>query len=400
MSSNTVLNKKNTILLILGIIFISSSLRSPLTSVGPIISYIREGLTISNVLAGFITTIPLLAFAVISPFAPKVARRFGMELTLFFSIILLTGGIIIRSLGTTSLLLIGTALIGIAISFGNVLMPSLIKLKFPLQIGLLTAIFTVSMNLTAGIGAGISYPIAEGTAYGWQGALGCWVILAIIAIFVWIPQIRKREENVEVRKISSTKKAKSILYNPLTWTITLSMGLQSLIFYTTAAWLPEILQSEGMKAEQSGWMLSIMQFSQLPMTFIIPIIAGRLKDQRILVVVYTALYLIGFIGLLSGPASLTVVWMIFLGLAGGASFGLVMMFFSLRSRTPIEAAELSGTAQSIGYLLAALGPVFFGYIHDETSSWFVPKILFIVIIVLLFFAGIHAGRDRFVSSEN
>jgi CP family cyanate transporter-like MFS transporter len=256
------------------------------------------------------------------------------------------------------------------------------------------------MNLTAGIGAGISYPIAEGTAYGWQGALGCWVILAIIAIFVWIPQIRKREENVEVRKISSTKKAKSILYNPLTWTITLSMGLQSLIFYTTAAWLPEILQSEGMKAEQSGWMLSIMQFSQLPMTFIIPIIAGRLKDQRILVVVYTALYLIGFIGLLSGPASLTVVWMIFLGLAGGASFGLVMMFFSLRSRTPIEAAELSGTAQSIGYLLAALGPVFFGYIHDETSSWFVPKILFIVIIVLLFFAGIHAGRDRFVSSEN
>lgn len=399
MSTNTALNKKNKILLILGIIFISSTLRSPLTSVGPIISYIRDGLAISNVLAGFITTIPLLAFAIISPFAPKVARRFGMELTLFFSILLLAGGIIIRSLGTTTLLLIGTALIGIAISFGNVLMPSLIKLKFPLQIGLLTAIFTVFMNLTAGIGAGVSYPIAEGTAYGWQGALGCWVILAVIAIIVWIPQIRKKEENLEVRKINTTKKSKSILLNPLTWTITLSMGFQSLIFYTTAAWIPEILQSEGMKAEQSGWMLSILQFSQLPMTFIIPIIAGRLKNQRILVVVYTALYLIGFIGLLSGPASLTVVWMIFLGLAGGASFGLVMMFFSLRSRTPIEAAELSGTAQSIGYLLAAIGPVFFGFIHDETASWFVPKILFIVIIVLLFFAGMHASRDRYVSSE-
>ncbi|QFF98609.1 MFS transporter [Psychrobacillus glaciei] len=400
MSTKTETNKKTTILLILGIIFISSSLRSPLTSVGPIISFIRDGLGISNVLAGFITTIPLLAFAIFSPLAPKIARRFGMELTLFFSILLLTAGIIIRSLGTTSLLLIGTALIGIAISFGNVLMPSLIKLKFPLQIGLLTAIFTVSMNLTAGIGAGVSYPIADGTKYGWQGALGCWAILAIIATIVWIPQIRKSKENTETRKISSTKKAKSILLNPLTWTITLCMGLQSLIFYTTAAWIPEILQSEGMQAEQSGWMLSIMQFSQLPMTFIIPIIAGRLKDQRILVVVYTALYLIGFIGLLAGPASLTLVWMIFLGLAGGASFGLVMMFFSLRSRTPIEAAELSATAQSIGYLLAAIGPVVFGFIHDETASWFVPKILFIVFILVLFVSGMHAGRDRFVSNEN
>ncbi|WP_391208783.1 CynX/NimT family MFS transporter [Psychrobacillus sp. L4] len=400
MSTKTETRKKNTILLILGIIFISSTLRSPLTSVGPIISYIKDGLAISNVLAGFITTIPLLAFAVISPFAPKIARRFGTEMTLFLSILLLIGGIIIRSLGTTTLLLIGTALIGIAISFGNVLMPSLIKLKFPLQVGLLTGVFTVFMNLTAGIGAGVSYPIAEGTTFGWQGALGCWVILAIIAVIVWIPQITKRKENMEIQKVSSTNKSKSILYSPLTWTITLCMGLQSLIFYTTAAWLPEILQSEGMKAEQSGWMLSIMQFAQLPMTFLIPIIAGRLKDQRILVVLYTALYLIGFIGLLSGPASLTIVWMIFLGLAGGASFGLVMMFFSLRSRTPIEAAELSGTAQSIGYLLAAIGPVFFGFIHDETASWFIPKILFIVIILVLFASGMQAGRDRFVSKEN
>ncbi|MER2237766.1 MAG: MFS transporter, partial [Psychrobacillus sp.] len=324
-------NKKSIALLIIGIIFISSTLRAPLTAVGPIISYIRDGLDISNVLAGFITTIPLLAFAVISPFAPRVARRFGMEMTLFLAILLLAFGIAIRSTGTPFFLLFGTALIGIAIAFGNVLIPSFIKLKFPLQIGLLTGIFTVSMNLSAGIGAGISYPIAEGSFLGWQGALGIWSILAIIACLVWVPQIKQRQQIVLDVPDTTPIKAKSILKSPLTWSITLCMGFQSLIFYTTAAWIPEILQTQGMEAGKSGWMLSTMQFSQLPMTFLIPILAGRMKDQRILVAVFSICYLIGFIGLLYGSLSLAILWMVFLGLGGGASFGLVMMFFSLRS---------------------------------------------------------------------
>lgn len=398
MLTNQETNKKTIALLIIGIIFISTTLRAPLTAVGPIISYIRDGLAISNVLAGFITTIPLLAFAIISPFAPKIARRFGMEMTLFLAILLLAIGIIIRSLGTPFFLLLGTALIGIAIAFGNVLIPSFIKLKFPLQLGLMTGVFTVSMNLSAGIGAGISYPIADGTSYGWQGALGFWSVLAIVACIIWLPQI-KQKQIVVASPTTKVVKAKSIFKSPLTWTITLCMGLQSLIFYTTAAWIPEILQTKGMDAESSGWMLSFMQFAQLPMTFLIPILAGRLKDQRILVALFTVFYLIGFTGLLFGDISLSLLWMITLGLGGGASFGLVMMFFSLRSRTPMEAADLSGVAQSIGYLLAAVGPVFFGFIHDETGSWYTPMILFIATVVLLFLAGMHAGRDRYVSEE-
>ncbi|MDI2588486.1 MFS transporter [Psychrobacillus sp. NEAU-3TGS] len=391
-------NKTTTLLLILGIIFIATTLRSPLTSVGPIIAYIKDGLAISNVLAGFITTIPLIAFAIISPVAPKIARRFGIELTLFLSILLLAFGIIVRSLGNTSLLLIGTALIGTSIAFGNVLLPSLIKLKFPLQVGLMTAAFTLSMNFSASIGAGISYPIAENTTLGWQGALGCWAILSAIAALIWLPQIKNSKRIAEKTESLASSRSKSILYNPITWTVTLCMGLQSLIFYTTAAWIPEILQSQGIRADKAGWMLSLMQFAQLPLTFITPILAGRMKDQRLLVALFTVLYLIGFGGLLYGNAYFTVLWMIFLGLAGGSSFSLAMMLFSLRTHTPMESAELSGTAQSFGYLLAAIGPVLFGYLHDVTASWSVPIILFMVATILLFVSGMHAGKEGFVSS--
>ncbi len=184
--------KGKTLLLVIGVIFIASTLRMPLTVVGPIISFIREGLGISNVLAGFLTTIPLLAFAIISPFAPVVARKLGLELTLFLSTILLAFGIITRSLGTTALLVLGTVLIGVAISFGNVLIPGLLKLKFPYHVGLLMAFFTVSMNLSAGVGAGVSYPVAN-SFLGWQGALAIALILVVFTIIVWIPQLKSNK---------------------------------------------------------------------------------------------------------------------------------------------------------------------------------------------------------------
>ena len=382
-----------TLLLVFGIIFIASTLRMPLTVVGPSISFIREGLGISNVLAGFLTTIPLLAFAVVSPFAPVVARKFGLELTLLLSTSLLALGIVLRSLGTTELLVFGTVLIGVAISFGNVLIPGLLKLKFPYHVGLLMACFTMSMNLSAGIGAGISYPVAS-SSFGWQGALALSIILVIITILIWIPQLKFNKPEPTM----ATKKDRLPLWkSPVTWAVTGAMGLQSLVFYTTAAWIPDIYIAQGLPADRAGWMFSIMQFSQIPMALLTPIIAGKMTSQRPLVLVFTSFYLIGFIGLAMEWTSLAVLWMILLGLAGGASFALAMMFFTLRTRTAYEAADLSGFAQSVGYLLAASGPILFGYLHDLLGGWDIAGWLFIIVVLLLFVSSMRASKNEYVN---
>ena len=382
-----------TLLLVIGIIFIASTLRMPLTTVGPSISFIREGLGISNILAGFLTTIPLLAFAVVSPFAPVVARKFGLELTLLLSTILLAIGIVLRSLGTTELLVFGTVLIGVAISFGNVLIPGLLKLKFPYHVGLLMACFTMSMNLSAGIGAGISYPVAN-SSFGWQGALALSIILVIITVLIWLPQLKFNKPEPTV---ASTKESLPLWKSPVTWAVTGAMGLQSLLFYTTAAWIPDIYIAQGLPADRAGWMFSAMQFSQIPMAILTPIIAGKMKSQRPLVLVFTSFYLIGFIGLAMEWTSLAVVWMIFLGLAGGASFALAMMLFTLRTRTAYEAADLSGFAQSFGYLLAASGPILFGYLHDSLGGWDIASWLFIVVVLLLFVSSMRASKNEYVN---
>lgn len=388
----------STLVFVVAIIFLASTLRSPLTGVGPVISSIRDGLGISNVLAGFLTTIPLLAFAVVSPFAPRISRRIGMEYTLFYSIILLTIGIILRSLGTTSLLIFGTVLIGVAISFGNVLVPSFFKLKYPLHIGLLTGIYTVSMNISAAVSVGISNPIAKNTSWGWQGALSISIILTLIALVIWLPLLRG--EKVDLKTTANNSKANTpeikIWKKPLAWAIAIAMGFQSLLFYCSVSWLPEILVSQGYDSDKAGLLTSVMQMSQIPMTFLIPIFAEKLRSQRPFVYMFTILYIIGFVGLFLELTDFTVLWMICIGLAGGASFGVLMMIFTLRTQTAYEAAQISGFAQSIGYLLAAAGPVLFGFLHDVTGSWNSPNILFIVAALILFLTAFISAKDRYL----
>ena len=383
--------RKKLILLIIGVILIGANLRAPLTSVGPLVSSIRDSLGMTNAAAGTITTVPLLAFACLSPFVPLLSRRFGTELVLLSSLIILTAGILLRSIAGIGTLFLGTILLGLSIAVCNVLLPSLIKHKFPGNLGVMTGVYSVSMNLCGAIASGISVPIASSAGLGWKGALGCWGILSLIAFVMWIPQMRGRELPVRTPGADGGKKS-SLLRSPLAWKVTMFMGLQSLIFYTVIAWLPEILQQNGLSSSRAGWMLSLMQFSLLPITFIVPIAAAKMKNQRALAGLTALFFFIGIAGVLCGSPSLTPLWVILIGIAGGCAFSLAMLFFSLRTRHVHEAAALSGMAQSFGYLLAAFGPLVFGLLHDITHGWTVPLFMLIAVSVLIFIFGVGAGK--------
>lgn len=385
-------------MMIVGIIVIAFNLRAPLTSVGTLVGFIRDDLHISNTLAGMITTLPLLAFALFSPIVPKLGRKFGAEVIILISIIFLTIGVMLRSLSGVAPLYIGTAVLGLAISVSNVLLPSLIKREFPTQIGLMTGVYSISMNLLGAIASGISVPIAVGLGFGWQGALGIWGILSFVSILIWFPQIKRHSVKTATVHHRTADSKVNLWRSALAWQVTLFMGLQSTLFYVLIAWLPEILTEQGISSDQSGWLLSIMQLALLPFTFIVPIIAGRMSSQRLLVTIMGALLLTGTLGLLYGSSSFIVLWIIILGIGSGFAFGLAMMFFGLRTDTAQQAAELSGMAQSIGYLLAAIGPTLFGYLHDATNSWTTPLFLLVGASVLLFFFGLGAGRNRSIGS--
>ena len=375
-----------TVLLLIGILIFAANLRAPLTAVGPLVPIIRDHFMISNTAIGTLTTLPLLAFALISPISPKIANRFGMERTIFVSIIILMLGIMIRSLSGTSTLFIGTIFIGIAIAFGNVLLPGLIKLTFPFRIGLLTGLYAVCMNIFAAISTGISVPLSNMKLSGWQGALGIWALLAVIAIFLWLPRVKHPAQLSDYDVDQEYKKVN--FWKSLTaWQITLFMGIQSLMYYTIMTWLPDILLTQGYNVSEAGWLLSLMQFSLIPLTFIMPVIAGKMKNQVVLAAMVGSFFIIGVIGFLSGNSIFIILSVILWGAACGGAFSLSMIFFTLRTKDAYEASDLSGMAQSMGYLLAAAGPVIFGGLHDLFDTWISPLVLLLILAVIILVCG-------------
>jgi MFS transporter, CP family, cyanate transporter len=385
-------------LLILGIVLLAANLRPALTGVAPLIGQIRADTGMSNGEAGLLTTLPLLAFGLLSPVAPRVARRFGMERVLLAGLLVLVAGILLRWAGAVAALFLGTVVLGAAIAVANVLLPSLVKREFPEQAGLMTSVYSTSLGISAAFAAGVSVPLAQLAGIGWRGALAVWAIPALLAGVAWLPQLGRSDRPADPSPRGSPG-VRDLWRSPLAWQVTLFMGLQSLAYYVTLTWLPEILQAEGMGAARAGWMLGLSQAVAIVTMFLAPMIAGRRPSQRGVVVVAVGTSGVGALGLLVAGSTASTLWVVLLGLGQGASFSLALTFFALRSPDPGHAAALSGMAQSVGYLLAAGGPFLFGVLRDVTGAWKVPLALLLTITICLLIAGIGAARDAHVGAS-
>jgi CP family cyanate transporter-like MFS transporter len=389
--------RARTLLLTAGIILLALNLRACITAVGPLTPFIRSATGLPDVLLGLLTALPLLAFGAISPLAPRLARRWGLEGMLLASLLGLTAGILLRSLALPGLLFLGTALLGAAIALSNVLLPALIKRDFPQQIGLLTGVYSTLLGAGGAIADGVSIPLAQGAQLGWAGSLAFWALPAALTALLWLPLVRGHIGPDVTR--AGARSGRRLWRSPLAWQVTFFMGLQSLTFYILIAWFPVIFQGQGLSAVTVGWVLSLLQFVGVLSSFLTPLLALRIRNQRLLVAVVALLSLSAYAGILSSAHGLIVLWCILLGLAQGAYLSLALLFFILRTPDTRAAAELSGMAQSMGYLLAATGPLLFGGLHDLTHGWVVPLLALCGVILLLFAAGMGAGRDRVVALE-
>ena len=383
-------------LLVMGIILVAFNLRPTITSVGPLIGMIQKDVGLAHWSAGLLMSLPLIVFAVMSPIVPRLAGRFSNETTLLFGLIILLIGIVVRSIPIAFFLFTGTILIGLGIATGNVLLPAVAKDKFPQKFGLMTSIYSTSMGLIASLASGVSIPFATGLNLGWQGALIVWGIPVILAILVWSFLAKANHGSQRfIQKVNSH--SNQVWSSPLAWQIAIFMGFQSFLFYVTISWLPEILLSHGMSMSTAGWLLSFNQIVGLPASFIIPVLAGRFRSQVWFSFSLSLFALVGYGGLLLGTSyPILIISIILIGISLGGSFPLALSYIGLRSRSAVQAAELSGMAQSTGYILAAAGPLLIGYLFDQTHRWTTPLITLIVVSVIVMLFGMLSGRNRYV----
>lgn len=389
--------------MLVGILLLAANLRPAITSVAPLIGIIRSDTGISNGVAGLLTALPLLAFGVLSPAAPWFGRRFGTGRVLLGGMILLAAGILLRSAGPPLALFTGTVVVGGAIVLGNVLLPSLVKSEFPERVGVMTSVYTTTIGLVAAFAAGASFPLYSLEGIGWRGALALWAIPALLGAAAWtlvLIRLRRNGSPATSPVMRVARRGGNLLRSPLAWQVTGFMGLQSLTYYATLTWLPEILRAEGVSVAGAGWLLALSQFVAIPAMTVAPVIAGRRPSQRSIVATAVGLSGLGTLGLLVAGDTAAWLWVLLLGLGQGACFSLALTFFALRAPDPERAAALSGMAQSIGYLVAASGPFFFGVLRDATGGWDVPLILLLAITVCLLIAGLGAARDARVPARD
>jgi CP family cyanate transporter-like MFS transporter len=374
-------------LLVLGIALVALNLRPAIASVGPLVADIRAATGLPNPALGLLTTLPLLAFGFLSAFASVLSRRVGMERAVAIGLVLIGGGTALRAAPSVAALYTGTLLLGVGVALGNVLLPALSKRHFPSRSGGITSLYSSMMGLGATAAAGLSVPIA--VAFGWRGSLGIWVLPAVVALVVWVPQILRRPTNDRLRRgLGLGRLGRS----PLAWQIALFMGLQSLTFYVVVAWLPDLLQSRGMTEAAAGGLLALSQATGVVGTAVVPIWAGRVRDQRPIVWALGILEAVGWVGLLVPGLGLEAVWVSLLGFILGGTFGLALTLLVLRSADAESAGELSGMAQSVGYMVAAAGPPIFGWLYDVSGGWTIPLWFLVVVLAGKLVAGLPAGR--------
>ncbi|WP_431086723.1 CynX/NimT family MFS transporter [Paenibacillus sp. 8b26] len=370
--------------LILIIFFISLNLRPSITSVGPLLDIIQAHLGLSGVTASLITALPIFCMGLFSLSSIWLQRRLGVERSLLAAMLLILIATFLRMFVHHTFFLLATAVFsGVGIGIAGPLVAGFIKKYFPEKPGL-TGLYSVSMVIGAAVASSFSVPLFR-QMDSWQHALSFWSILAVPALLLLLPLLQKREASTKNLRISSFS-----IRNKRVHLFTLFFGCMAAIFYAVTAWLAPIAQAAGLDHAQAGMVLTLFTLIQIPVSFSIPLLAGKSGNRTTWLLLCGLSELIGIVLLMihSSP------WVaaIFLGIGAGGLFPLALLIPIEEAAHTEEATSWSAMMQFGGYLLGSLGPALIGLSFDLFQT-FVPTLFILAMIICtMMVAGIKIGN--------
>ena len=381
---------------LVAILALAFNLRPVAVSIGPVLAEISADIGLDGVTAGLLTSLPTLCFAAFGALAPWVSQRIGVVPTVGLALAALLAGQVGRLLTHSPgpfLALSALALAGMALA--NVLMPTLVRLHYPHRVGTATALYSLTLTLGVTMASAATVPIAQQLG-GWRAALGVWIAGGLAALVVWAPLLLAgaRGATAKGARVSLGRVART----PLGWALAIFFGIQSAQAYSIFGWLPSVYRSAGLSEIDAGYMLGIATGVGILPAFVVPVLAARLRHPSRLFLTIMAFLVAGYVGLMLAPSSTPWLWAALLAL-GQASFPLILALFGIRARTPGATAALSGFAQSVGYAIAALGPMSFGVLHGATGSWTASISLQLALCVPMVVAGLYACRPLLIEDQ-
>ncbi|WP_200301290.1 CynX/NimT family MFS transporter [Streptomyces adelaidensis] len=412
-----------TRLMVLGIVLTALNLRPAITSFGALLEEVRAGLGMSGSVAGLLTSVPPLCFAVFGVMAPRLARRFGPAAVVCAGMAAIAAGLLIRPYaGGTAGFLAASALALMGIAVSNVLMPVVVKRWFPDRVGSMTGLYSMALALGTSSAAAVTVPMTEALGGSWRTGLAAWAVLAAAAVLPWLPLVRDRAarpaaergsvreegsaESVSAREEEPGRDAHARVEAPrlritrsrTAWALAVFFGLQATAAYITMGWMPQIFRDAGVPAGTAGLLLAVTMVMGVPLAFVIPRLAIRLPHQGPIAAVLGVCGLLGYGGLHFAPAEGAWAWALLIGMAN-CSFPLALTMVGMRARTGAGVVELSAFAQSTGYLISIPGPLVVGVLYQHSGGWGLPLALMAALMLPQIAAGVLAGRNRVVEDE-
>ena len=382
------------ILVVIGIVVLAFNLRPAAVSVGPVLDEITHGLGMSPTTAGVLTTLPVLAFATFGALAPWLARIAGAHRVTLASLVAVVVGLSVRSrVDEIPVFLLLSLLTLAGMATANVLLPSLVKLHFPHRIGLLTSIYSTALAVGLTSASVFTVPISEQFgADGWRWGLFAWALTALVATLPWIALIRHDRSPEDVPHTISLG---DVARTRLGWAMAAFFGLQSLQAYSIFGWFAQVYRDAGFSPATAGLLLGVITAMGIPLSFWVPSMAARRNNQSLLMIGLTACYPVGYLGLIFAPVAGAWIWAATVGIAT-CTFPLILTLIGLRSRTSAGTAALSGFTQSVGYLIAAIGPFGVGLLYDVTGGWTIPLSALLVLVIPQLVFGLMIARPSYI----
>ncbi|HEY9390848.1 MAG TPA: MFS transporter [Mycobacteriales bacterium] len=379
------------------VILAAANLRPAVISISPFLGDITAGLGISAAAAGLLTALPVLCFAVFGAVAPAIARRFGARLTVGGAMVVAAVSVAARSLthdATVFFLL--SAIVLACLALGNVILPALVRLRFPNRIGPVTGLFSMGMGLGVAGAAAVTVPAAHLLGQGWRTGLGIW---AVAALMVAIPWLVLWPSGNRFRQPDAVRQRCRVYASPTAWAIALFFGTQSASAYAIMGWMPQIYRDAGLTATHAGLLLALTTGLCIPISLVLPSVVIRLRHQGLLVVGLTTFIGLGYAGLAFAPAHLPWLWALLIGMGNGGCFPVTLTMISIRARFAGNTAALSGFVQSTGYLISAIGPLTAGLLYEMAHNWYLPIAMLSTFLVAQGVTGYLAGRPRFFEDD-
>ncbi|MET0493809.1 MAG: MFS transporter [Actinoplanes sp.] len=391
MTSTSTAPRVRSVLAVTGLVLAAINLRPAITSLGPVLEEVRASLGMSAAVAGLLTSVPAVCFALVGFTAPRLARRWGTGGVIAFGVGALTLGLAVRPFaGGTPAFIALTALALAGIALANVLLPVVVKQRFPDRVGAMTGLYSVALNLGASTAAAVTVPLTSAFGGDWRFGLGVWAVVAACALPSWVLLARDR---IKPAPGPAAGGALRLRRNPIAWALAVFFGLQSTAAYVIMGWLPQVFRDAGLPAETAGLLFAVTALLGVPLSFALSALAGRLPSQSWLAVGVGLFGLAGYAGLWADPAAAPWLWAVLLGVAN-CSFPLALTMIAMRGRDAATVVRLSAFAQSTGYLLSIPGPIVVGALYEHNGNWQIPLALMAVLMVPQMAAGFIAGRDR------